>query len=173
MPRTNLQLNAPSDLVREPILWRIGKLFNVTTNIKCARISNERGIVSLDIDGSVAEIEQAQNYLRSLNMLDGLPSGAPSTSQTPDVTIPQPNTIHVRLSTVNSDQAATPILYRVAKDYRVVINVLFSAVDDEGGTMDISIAGALLEVQRAIAFLHTTGIRVSPRERSVSDNGNL
>ena len=50
----------------------------------------------------------------------------------------------------------------------------FAALDSEaGGTLDILISGALLEVQRTIAFLHTTGLSVSPVQRSVSDNGNL
>jgi hypothetical protein len=74
---------------------------------------------------------------------------------------------------VNAEQASAPVLARVARDYRVALNIRFAAMDEEGGTIDMAISGALLEVQRAIAFLHTTGLSVSPTERSVSDNGNL
>ena len=54
-----------------------------------------------------------------------------------------------------------------------MINICFASLDEDGGTLEVEISGALLEVQRAIAYLHTTGLSVSPRERSVSDNGNL
>lgn len=171
MPRVNLELNVPSNLVKIPIIWRLGALYKVVANIKKARVSSERGIISLDVEGSTAEVEQAQDYLRLLKVIDGtstMPLPAP-----PEDGIPQPNTIAVRISTVTSGQAGAPLLARVARDYRVVVNIEFAALDEEGGTVEIAISGALLEVQRAIAFLHTTGLSVSPHERSVSDNGNL
>jgi ABC-type methionine transport system ATPase subunit len=171
MPRVTVELNIPADSVHLPIVWRLAALFKVTTNIKRARVSSERGTLSVDIDGSTSEIELAQEYLAGLRLVE-----AASTVQLPappEDSIPQPNTIFVRLTTVTAAQAAAPLLARVARDYRVVINICFAAFDEEGGTVEIAISGALLEVQRAISFLHTTGISVSPRERSVSDNGNL
>jgi hypothetical protein len=171
MPRVTEELNVPADAVHLPIVWRLGALFKVVTNIKRARVSTDRGTISLDIDGSTTELEQARDYLASLHIVEG---GSTSASPArPEDSIPQPNTIIVRLATVNAAQAAAPLLARVARDYRVVINICFAALDDEGGTVEVAISGALLEVQRSIAFLHTTGLSVSPRERSVSDNGNL
>jgi|HubBroStandDraft_4_1064222.scaffolds.fasta_scaffold236444_3 hypothetical protein len=171
MPRVNVELNIPSDVVHLPVVWRLASLFKVITNIRRARVSGDRGMISLDIDGSTAEIEQTQGYLASLHVVKG--SSTAALPAAPEDSIPQPNTIIVRLATVNAAQAAAPLLARVARDYRVVINICFASLDEEGGTVEVAISGALLEVQRAIAFLHTTGLSVSPRERSVSDNGNL
>ncbi|HZP84070.1 MAG TPA: NIL domain-containing protein, partial [Chthonomonadaceae bacterium] len=86
----------------------------------------------------------------------------------------QPNTIYVRLTTVTPEQAHAPLLHRVGKDFNVVVNIERAAFDDEeGGWIEITLSGPLTEVQRAIAYLHTTGIHVNPRQRSVTDYGNL
>jgi ABC-type methionine transport system ATPase subunit len=171
MPRVTVELNVPADAVNLPIIWRLAALFKVVTNVRRARISSERGAVSLEIDGSSSEVEQAQDYLASLHVMEGSSTSTPPPP--PEDSIPQPNTIIVRLTTVNKAQAAAPLLARVARDYRVVINICFAALDEDGGTVEVAISGALLEVQRAISFLHTTGVSVSPYERSVSDSGNL
>ncbi len=38
MPLVTVELNARKDILGQPILWRIGKMFNVVTNILRARI---------------------------------------------------------------------------------------------------------------------------------------
>lgn len=172
MPRVNVELNIPRESVEQPIVWRLGKLFNVVTNVRQARVSSEYGVVSLDIEGSTAEVEQAVAYLKGIGVVEGESSTtSPTPPESGEIT---PNSIAVRLRTVNPLQATAPILCRVARDYRVVVNICYAALDqEEGGTLDIILSGALLEVQRSIAYLHTTGLSVSPRERSVSDKGNL
>jgi hypothetical protein len=176
MPAVTVDLNAPKDLVDQPILWRLGKRFNVVTNIRCARVTEDYGYVALGIEGSSLEVEQALDYLRSLGVLKA--DGAKSPSQTgiapPEASLPQPNTIYVRLSTVNAAQGHVPILYRVGKDFNVVVNIERASFDEEeGGALEITISGQLMDVQRAIAYLHTTGLHVNPRQRSVTDYGNL
>jgi len=175
MPLVTVELNARKDILGQPILWRLGKMFNVVTNIVRARISGDFGYVALSLEGSTGEVEQAQDYLRSLGVLNDAPSSAtPRTGSAPETAIAQPNTITVLLKTVNPAQGHAPILYRVGKDFQVVVNVLTAFFDDEeGGQIEITLSGELLEVQRAIAYLHTTGLQVNPRQRSVSDNSNL
>ncbi|HLK61655.1 MAG TPA: NIL domain-containing protein [Chthonomonadaceae bacterium] len=173
MSQVNVELNARKEMVDQPILWRLGKLYNVVVNIRRARITEDYGYVSLDIEGSPSEIEQATNYLKGLGLLSGKAEGPVNTEQ-PETRIAQKVTIDVRLSTVNAAQGHVPILHRVGKDYNVVVNIERAAFDDEeGGMIEITISGALLEVQRAIAYLHTTGLHVSPRQRSVTDYSNL
>ena len=175
MPLVTVELNARKDIVGQPILWRLGKMFNVVTNILRARISEDYGFVALSLEGSTAEVEQAQEYLRSLSVLGDAPGSATArTGSTPEAAIAQSNTITVLLKTVHPAQCHAPILYRVGKDLNVVVNLRTAFFDaEEGGQVEITLAGALLEVQRAIAYLHTTGLQVNPRQRSVSDNGNL
>jgi hypothetical protein len=173
MPHVNVELNARKDMVDQPILWRLGKLCNVVPNIRQARITEDYAYVSLDIEGSSAEIEQATNYLRGLGLLSGKAEGTPDT-RTPENDIEQPVTIYVRVSTVNAQQGQVPSLHRVGKDNAVVVNIEQAAFDsEEGGSIEITISGQLLEVQRAIAYLHTTGLHVYPRQRSVTDGSNL
>ena len=175
MPLVTVELNARKDIVGQPILWRLGKMFNVVTNILRARISSDSGHVALSLEGSTGEVEQAQEFLRSLGVLGDAPGSAtPRTGSAPEAAIAQPNTISILLKTVNPAQGHAPILYRVGKDLNVVVNIETAYFDDEeGGQVEITLSGALLEVQRAIAYLHTTGLQVNPRQRSVSDNGNL
>lgn len=175
MPLVTVELNARKDILGQPILWRLGKMFNVVTNILRARISGDYGYVALSLEGSTGEVEQAQEYLRSLGVLGDVPGSAtPRTGSAPEAAISQPNTIQLQLKTVNPAQGHSPLLYRVGKDFNVVVNILTAFFDDEeGGQLEITLSGALLEVQRAIAYLHTTGLQVNPRQRSVSDNSNL
>ena len=173
MSHVNVELNARKEVVNLPVLWRLGKLFHVVPNIRRARITQDYGYVSLDLEGSAAEVDQAQSYLRGMGMLTGK-ADAPASSAVPESAVPQPVTIYVGLTTVNAAQGHTSLLHRVGTDYAVVVNIEQAAFDDEdGGTIDVSLSGALLEVQRAISYLHTTGLRVNPRQRCVSDDTNL
>lgn len=177
MPHVNVELNAQKEVVNQPILWRLGKLFNVVTNIHRARVTEDYGYVSLELEGSTAEVEEATSYLQGLGLLSGKGT-APTASTLPETSILRPITIpitiYVSLTTVNPEQGQSSILHRVGKDYNIVINIEQAAFDEEeGGSIDITISGALLEVQRAIAYLHTTGLRVNPRQRSVTDYSNL
>lgn len=75
--------------------------------------------------------------------------------------------------TATKDQVGEPILYRLAKDFNVVTNVRRAQVEEDYAFVAVDIEGSLSEVQRAIAWLQTTGLHIDPQERSVSDRGNL
>jgi len=175
MPVVTVELNADRKAADQPILWRLGKLFNVVTNIRRARVTEDYAYIALTLEGSTQEIEQATGYLRALGLLRGAEAAAPPPDAAPpEASVPQPNTIYVRLTTVTPEQAHAPLLHRVGKDFNVVVNIERAAFDDEeGGWIEITLSGPLTEVQRAIAYLHTTGIHVNPRQRSVTDYGNL
>ncbi len=57
-------LTYPSPLVKEPVLYLLGKKFDVVTNIRGANISNEMGLLALEIEGPQKEIDQAVGWLR-------------------------------------------------------------------------------------------------------------
>src|SRR5579871_3957099 len=174
MGLVTVYLSARKDTVEQPILWRLGKLFHVVVNILRARITEDYGYVALAIEGSPAEIEQATGYLRRLGLMPGEAGGTPSGGETPEQAIPQPCAIEVRLTTVDPAQGRVPILHRVGKDYEVVVNIREAAFDEEeGGYLVVVLSGPLLSVQRAIAYLHTTGLSVNPLQRSVTDYSNL
>lgn len=175
MPLITTELTARHDAARLPVIWRLGRLFNVVTNVRRARVSDDFAAVSLDIEGSPQEVEQATGYLRSLGLLkqDG-DALVPARGTEPETLVSRANTIYVRLDPVNPAQFLVPVLYRMGKDFNVVVNIERAAFDEEeGGYVEVAITGTLGEVQRAIAYLHTTGIHVNPRQRSVTDYSNL
>jgi molybdopterin converting factor small subunit len=64
-------------------------------------------------------------------------------------------------------QVGEPWIWRLSRDFNVRVNILKANVDEDFGWVQISLEGPLEEVQRAIAWLHTTGLAVEPLERSV------
>jgi ABC-type methionine transport system ATPase subunit len=57
-------LTYPPPLVKEPMLYLLGKKFDVVTNIRGANISNDMGLLALEIEGSQGEIDRAIAWLR-------------------------------------------------------------------------------------------------------------
>jgi ABC-type methionine transport system ATPase subunit len=58
----------PPKLIKEPLLWQLAKKFNVVTNIRQASVTDEIGIVSLELDGKRAEIKAAISWLEKLGV---------------------------------------------------------------------------------------------------------
>lgn len=53
----------PKELIREPILYNLGKNFDVIPNIRGASISDDIGLVYLELEGEESEVEKAMQYL--------------------------------------------------------------------------------------------------------------
>lgn len=53
----------PARLITRPIVYEIGKEFAVITNIRQASVTEEIGIVSLELDGEREEIKKAITWL--------------------------------------------------------------------------------------------------------------
>jgi ABC-type methionine transport system ATPase subunit len=58
-----LWLMFPTKLVTKPIVWELGKTFNVITNIRQASVTDEIGIVSLSLEGEREENKNAIAWL--------------------------------------------------------------------------------------------------------------
>lgn len=175
MPLVTFDLNADPVTVRLPIVWRLGRLFNVVTSVKRARITDEMGFLALDIEGTTQEVAQAANYLRALGLLNHTGEAlVPQSIADPENTVSRANTIDVKLSTNNPGQYDVPILFRLGKDFDIVVDIERAAFDaEDGGFIEVALSGPLGEIQRAIAYLHTTGLHVFPLQRSVTDYSNL
>jgi len=63
-----LWLMFPTKLVTRPILWELGKTFDVTTNIRQASVTDEIGIVSLSLEGEREENKKAIAWLEKLGV---------------------------------------------------------------------------------------------------------
>jgi len=55
--KRRLKFTFPPELVTEPVVYNLGHDFKVVTNIRRADITDERGWVLLEIEGSEEDIE--------------------------------------------------------------------------------------------------------------------
>jgi ABC-type methionine transport system ATPase subunit len=62
--RAKFYLTYPSKLVKEPLIYWAGRKFPVITNIRSASVSEEIGIIALELDGTAEEIEAAVAWFR-------------------------------------------------------------------------------------------------------------
>jgi hypothetical protein len=63
MQKTRLWLMFPARLITRPILWQLAKQFELVTNIRQASVTDEIGLVSLELDGEREEIKKAIAWL--------------------------------------------------------------------------------------------------------------
>jgi len=61
--QTRLWLMYPPKLITKPLIWQLGHKFNLVTNIRQASVTDEIGIVCLELDGERAEIKSAIKWL--------------------------------------------------------------------------------------------------------------
>ena len=53
----------PPRLIKQPLLWELSHKFKVITNIRQASITDEIGIVCLELDGQREEVKGAIKWL--------------------------------------------------------------------------------------------------------------
>jgi len=63
-----LWLMYPPRLIKEPLLWKLANKFPVITNVRQASITDEIGVVSLELDGKRADIKAAIKWLEKLGV---------------------------------------------------------------------------------------------------------
>ena len=62
--REKIYLTYPPDLIKEPIIYELGHKFALRTNIRGANVSDQMGLVALELDGAPEEINRAIEWLR-------------------------------------------------------------------------------------------------------------
>lgn len=73
----------PKELIREPLLYNLGRDFGVIPNIRGATISDDLGLVYLDLEGADGEIDKAVEYLKSRGVrVEAVPGGLPPAART-------------------------------------------------------------------------------------------
>ena len=65
MARRRLKLIFGSSLVKEPVIYQLGKQFDLVTNIRRADVMREQGWVLLEVTGEPDELERGVAYLES------------------------------------------------------------------------------------------------------------
>jgi len=59
----------PTEQIKEPVIYNVGKQFDIVTNIRRAEIENDHAWAVLELEGEDNEIEKALAYVRGLGLL--------------------------------------------------------------------------------------------------------
>jgi L-aspartate semialdehyde sulfurtransferase ferredoxin len=65
---TRLWLMYPARLIRTPVIWQLGKKFSLVTNVRQASVTDEIGVVGLELEGVRTEIKAAIKWLERLGI---------------------------------------------------------------------------------------------------------
>lgn len=65
MGKQRVKFTFPTKLVKEPIIYYLGRDFNVVTNIRRADVGENVGWVVLELDGEDAEIKRGLEWVGS------------------------------------------------------------------------------------------------------------
>lgn len=62
--KKNIHFEFSQELVREPLLYRINRKFDLIVNIRGASVTDQGGFIALELEGEDSEIERVVTYLR-------------------------------------------------------------------------------------------------------------
>jgi len=65
MSRKQVMFTFPPELVKEPIIYNMGRKFNIVTNIRRAGVTQDRGWVVLELEGDETDTEEGLNWVKS------------------------------------------------------------------------------------------------------------
>jgi ABC-type methionine transport system ATPase subunit len=68
MPRQRLHLTFPENLVQEPIIYNLGKQFDIVSNIRRANVEDKFGWVILELEGTEEALARGVRYLEELGV---------------------------------------------------------------------------------------------------------
>jgi len=63
-----LWLMYPPKLIKEPLIWKLGHKFKVVTNIRQASVTDEIGVVCLELDGQRSDVKAAIKWLEKVGV---------------------------------------------------------------------------------------------------------
>jgi len=65
MAKKLVHLVFPQQLIKEPVIWKLAKDFEVITNIRRANVTKDFGWIDLELEGEDSELEKAVKDLES------------------------------------------------------------------------------------------------------------
>jgi ABC-type methionine transport system ATPase subunit len=66
--RQRLHLTFPEPLIQEPVVYNLGKQFDIVTNIRRANVEERFGWIILEAEGSEESLAKGIDYLRGLGV---------------------------------------------------------------------------------------------------------
>lgn len=75
MPKQRLHLTFPEQLIKDPIIWRLSRQYDIITNIRRANVEEHVGWVILEVEGTEEALEQGIAWMSEMGLqvdrLDG------------------------------------------------------------------------------------------------------
>ena len=68
MAKRRVHLTFPENLVQEPIIYNLGRRFNIVTNIRRANVEDSFGWVILELDGDERALDEGLTYMEELGV---------------------------------------------------------------------------------------------------------
>ncbi len=63
-----LWLMYPARLIQKPLIWELGQKFKVVTNLRQVSVTDDIGIVCLEVDGPRSEVNAAIKWLEKIGV---------------------------------------------------------------------------------------------------------
>ena len=61
--KTRVKFTFPPKLIKEPIIYNLGKKFEIVTNIRRAEVEGNKGWVVLELEGPEAEVKKGLDWV--------------------------------------------------------------------------------------------------------------
>lgn len=68
MEQSRLWLMYPPKLITTPVIWEVGSKFNLVPNVRQASVTDEIGIVCLELSGQRSDIKAAVKWLEKIGV---------------------------------------------------------------------------------------------------------
>ena len=75
MPLRRVTFTFKTELIQRPVIYELGKKFDITTNVRRAEVGQDHGWVILELEGTLDEIDRGLAWVAKLGVevtpLDG------------------------------------------------------------------------------------------------------
>lgn len=73
--KLRVRFTFPQQLIKEPVIWYLGKHFDVVTNIRRAEVRENTGWVILELEGKEEEVQRGLEWVRQQGVRVDLVTG--------------------------------------------------------------------------------------------------
>jgi L-aspartate semialdehyde sulfurtransferase ferredoxin len=68
MPRLRVKFTFPPEQIKEPVIYEVGKRFDLVTNIRRADVTAEVAWAILELDGTREDLDRGVEWLRDIGI---------------------------------------------------------------------------------------------------------
>ena len=73
--KRRVKLTYPQDMIKEPLLFKMAREYNVMPNIRRARVTESIGEIVLELEGAESDLDKGIEYLKDQGVIIELAEG--------------------------------------------------------------------------------------------------